>query len=96
LEASQDENGIILRIRTSGGLTVQTNGRNLVENRDRRNEARWEEALRMLEDHGLILDRRRKREVLALTDEGYRAADLLRQQSFLIPLGVPLSTCTNG
>lgn len=87
LEASQDEAGIVLRTRTNAGLTIQTNGWNLVDSRDPRTEARWEAALRQLCAGGLLQERGSKGEVFGLTEAGYQAAELFREhQPFtLIP-----------
>jgi hypothetical protein len=71
-EACRDKSGRVLRVRTMHGLTIQTNGKNLVENRDA--EAQWEGALRTLADNGLLQDRGAKGEVYSLTDEGYQMA----------------------
>ncbi|HEX6188640.1 MAG TPA: hypothetical protein VFZ40_11210 [Pyrinomonadaceae bacterium] len=53
-EASKDPHGRLLRIQTNGGLFVQTNGHEFVEQRSARQEARWEAALNELEVKGLI------------------------------------------
>jgi hypothetical protein len=74
-EAAKDKNGTILRLRTMGGLSVQTNGRNFVEDREPRTEARWESVVRELSENGLIQDRGYKNEVFAVTDKGYAAAE---------------------
>lgn len=83
IEASQDKDGIILQLRTSEGLFVQSNGMNLVEDAEPRSEAQWEAAMRQLRESGLIQDRGHKGEVFSLTDEGYRVADLVREQSLV-------------
>jgi hypothetical protein len=92
-EACRDKAGIVLRLRTSGGLTVQTNGRNLVDSRDPKIEASWEDAVRDLRDLGLLQLRGGKEEVFSLTGEGYRIAELLRDQTYNIP-SVVLPTYT--
>ncbi len=83
VEASQDKNGIVLRVRTSSGLTIQTNGINFVDSPDPRTEAQWEGAIRQLRDNGLLQDRGYKGEVFSITDEGYRVADLVREQQLV-------------
>lgn len=85
LEASRDQNGIILKMYTLDGLTIQTNGRILVDNAEPRTEARWEAALRQLHELGLVHDRGYIGEVFALTHAGYRAADQLREESSPVP-----------
>jgi hypothetical protein len=75
-EAAKDKHGTILRTRTMSGLSVGTNGREFVE--DRQNpkvEARWESVVRELVDEGLIQDRGYKNEVFAVTHKGYAAAE---------------------
>ncbi|MEI8370414.1 MAG: DUF4062 domain-containing protein [Planctomycetia bacterium] len=79
LEASaSDPSGRLMRIRHLGGLIVQASGRNFSKEGDARSETRWEGVIRELEGLGFIEDRGYKREVFAVTDEGFRIADLLR------------------
>jgi hypothetical protein len=66
-----------LKIRTFGGLTIQTNGRNFVNSKDPRSEAKWETALQLLIDNGLVQDLGYKGEVFNLTDYGYQVADTI-------------------
>jgi hypothetical protein len=80
LELSQDRAGRLMKLRSSAGFSVQTNSKNLVESQDPRTQARWEEAVRQLEAEGLIQDRGYKGEVFAITEAGYKIADLLRGQ----------------
>lgn len=79
IEASQDRNGIIMKVRSLGGLTVQTNGKQFVEKGNPRSEAAWEAAITELYDSGFLQDQGYKGEVFSLTNEGYRIADLLSQ-----------------
>ena len=74
-EASLDNSGSILRIRTFGGLDIQTNGKNLVDSGNPRSEAKWEAALQQLIDNGLVQDLGYKGEIFNLTDYGYQVAD---------------------
>lgn len=79
LEAVQDRGGSVLRVMTSGGLTIQTNGKNMVTSpEDARCEAVWEAALNELSDTGLLEDRGYKGEVFRVTRDGYELADLLK------------------
>lgn len=80
LEATQDPDGIVLKVRSDFGLTILTNGQDLVDSQQPRDTARWQAALQELCDVGLLQDRGRKGEVFAVTDEGYRVADLLREE----------------
>jgi hypothetical protein len=78
IAVADDPKGILLRIRTRDGWAVQTNDRNFNADGDARSEARWERAIEELEEHELIKDRGSKQQAFAITDEGYRIADLLR------------------
>ena len=80
IEAAQDTNGMIMNSPTMGGRIIQTNGRGFVEPGDPRSEARWRGAVNELHRLGLIEDRGYKGEAFAVTDDGYRAAEFLRQQ----------------
>ena len=79
IEASQDKNGIVMRLHTLGGTTIQTNEKQFAEQGNSRSEAAWSAAVDQLENHGLIEDRALKGEVFFMTHEGYKVADLLRQ-----------------
>jgi hypothetical protein len=76
--AASDPTGRLMRIRHLGGLVVQASGRNFAKEGDARSEARWEGVISELEGLGFIEDRGYNREVFAVTDEGFRIADLLR------------------
>jgi hypothetical protein len=76
--AATDPTGCLMRIRHLGGLVVQASGRNFAKEGDARSEALWEGVIKELEDLGFIEDRGFKREVFAVTHEGFRIADLLR------------------
>ena len=76
--AASDPTGRLIRIRHLGGLLVQASGRRFAKEGDARSEARWEGVIKELEDLGFIEDRGFKREVFAVTHEGFRIADLLR------------------
>ncbi len=80
LEASKDRSGTIIRIRDSGGLTVQTNGKNLTPSRSPRDESTWYEAVEELKILGLIRDVSHSGEVFELTRSGWELADALSQQ----------------
>jgi predicted nucleotide-binding protein len=79
-EAAQDKNGMIMSLPTMGGRIIQTNDRGFVEPGDPRSEARWKGAVDELHRLGLIEDRGHKREAFAVTNDGYRVAEHLRQQ----------------
>ena len=77
--AAADPKATIIRTRThNAGTSVRTtNSSNLVEVGSVRSEAEWEGALKQLEDKGLVVARDGKREIFAVTDEGFRIADLI-------------------
>jgi len=76
-EASQDDGGTILHARYIGGTAIQTNGKNLIPSNDRREVAKWEEALEQLRSYDLVVDRGLKGEVFEITNLGYQVADMI-------------------
>ncbi len=80
LAASEGDDGDILCITDSGGLTVQANRQILFDGGRARDEAKWRAAVQELEETGLIDDRGHKGEVFAVTHRGYEIADLARQE----------------
>ncbi len=76
-EASMDEHGAIIHVKTLGGTTIQTNGKNMVAYNDPRDIAKWESALNELITAKLIVDQGYKGELFDLTDLGYRMADTI-------------------
>lgn len=79
-EAAEAQDGRVLRVRTKDGLTVRTNEKNFVDQKDPRTEARWEAAVRQLTDLRFLQDVGHKGEVFAVTGDGYEMADHLRKQ----------------
>ncbi|HYV38589.1 MAG TPA: hypothetical protein VE988_23090 [Gemmataceae bacterium] len=82
VETTQDRRGLLYKARTMRGLTIQTNGKDFVEGIFPRKHIRWEGALKELRNAGLLEDRGNKGEVYAVTHEGYRVADLLRERQY--------------
>ena len=76
-EASQDSGGTIIHARYIGGSAVQANGKNLIPSDDRREVAKWEEALAQLVTEELVADRSGKGEVFQITNLGYQTADMI-------------------
>ena len=76
-EASADSHGSIMHLRYIGGTNIQTNGKNLITQAERREIAKWEQALTELENSGLIVARGNKREVYEVTNLGYQIADMI-------------------
>jgi hypothetical protein len=79
-EASNDPQGTIMNIRMMSGRVIQANQRGFIEDGNPRSEARWIGALNELRNHDLIEDRGGQGELFFVTDEGYRIADLLKQE----------------
>lgn len=76
-EASRDPGGTIIHARYIGGTAIQTNGKNLIPSEERREVAKWEEALEQLASNGLVIDRGYKGEVFEITNLGYQVADMI-------------------
>lgn len=74
----QDPHGVVLKTLTMGGLAVETNGRDMLnEPRNPRAEARWNVAVEELIRWGFLEGRDIKGEVWSVTDQGYRVGDRL-------------------
>jgi len=76
-EASQDNHGTILYVRTLRGTDIQTNGKNLIPEQNPRIVAQWESALNELIDNNLIVVRGQKGETYQVTNLGYQIADMI-------------------
>jgi hypothetical protein len=77
-EAIQDPHGVVLMTLTTGGLGVETNGRDMIaEPSNPRAQAGWRAAVRELVERGLLEVRDLKGEVFEVTDPGYRVGELL-------------------
>ena len=79
VSAYADPMGVILQSRSCIGLSLESNGRQFAEKGDRRSEARWRAALRVLEDLDLVENLRDTRTGFELTLGGYRVARLLHR-----------------
>ena len=75
VEGSLDKDGRILSYRSMAGLRIQANGKQFVEQSSPRSEARWEAALKHLDELELVHDLSHKGEFFRLTDLGYQFAD---------------------
>lgn len=78
LEASQDDHGVILMCRDSGGFTLQTNKKSLCEKKDLRAEASYRSAMKELLARGMIEGRGNRGETFGMLKPGYDMADVLR------------------
>jgi hypothetical protein len=76
-EASQDSYGRILHIRYIGGTDIQTNGKNVISSSERREVAKWEQALEELTAQRLVVARGQKGEVFEVSNLGYQIADMI-------------------
>lgn len=75
IAAADDTGGNIYRIGVIGGLKIQAGGRSFGKGGDRREMAKWDQALNDLVSYGLIQDVGHKGEIFELTSRGYDAAD---------------------
>lgn len=76
-EASRDPHGVILHARFIGGTAIQTNGKNLIRSEERREVAKWEQALEELTQKSLVVARGLKGEMFEVTNTGYQVADMI-------------------
>jgi len=77
-EASLDSHGTIIHVDYMEGTDVQTNGKNLIaEKSDRREVAKWEQAIAELTHEGLIVGQGYKGEIYQVTNLGYQIADMI-------------------
>jgi len=76
-EASLDAHGTVMHLRYIGGTDVQTNGKNLIQSKDRREVARWEAAIDELISNDFLIDRGYKGEIFEVTNLGYQIADMI-------------------
>lgn len=76
-EASLDPHGTILYVRYIGGTDIQTNGKNVIPSKERRDVAKWEEALQNLVDLDLLVARGHKGEMFEVSNRGYQVAEMI-------------------
>jgi hypothetical protein len=76
-EASLDAHGSILYVRYLAGTDLQTNGRNIIPSDQRREVAKWGQALNELAGLNLIIERGQKGEVFEVTNLGYQIAEMI-------------------
>jgi len=77
-EASASPDGVIMRIAYIGGLSIQTNGKNFIQDGNPRTRALWEGALEELQRASLIITSDSRGYVFRVTREGYETAELLK------------------
>jgi hypothetical protein len=76
--ASQDPQGVILRLQYGGGTTVQANDQVFTDDTNARSIALWEGAIEELEANGYVKAGSDAREVFSLTHKGFEAGDVLK------------------
>lgn len=76
-EASMDGHGSILYVRYMGGTNIQANGKNVIPSSERREVAKWEQALKELIDLQLVIERGHKGEFFEITNLGYQIAEMI-------------------
>lgn len=76
-DAAQDARGIIRKIRTLSGLTIETNGKEFGTTRDPESEAVWKEAINDLLERALVEDESGNGQVFRVTREGFRTVQQL-------------------
>ena len=78
IATTEDPYGVIMKTLSKDGLSIQTNGENMITENNAREESRWEDAFEQLVSNKLIRDRGFKGEVFVVTHQGYETADLLK------------------
>jgi hypothetical protein len=81
--ATEDKGGVVYRFRSKHRVTIETNDRDFIDIQIPGIQAHWESALKELQNLGLVEDRRHDGAVFAVTHEGYRVADLLRERHYV-------------
>lgn len=81
IEAAKSGDGAIRFMKFIGGVRIITNGKDFITDGNPKTRAIWEGAIEELEREGLITDRGFKREIFAVTREGYEVAELLSPQT---------------
>ena len=77
MEAAKDSMRRIHALRTLGGLSISANGKSFVETGDARSAARWEQAIRELVGHGLVVDPTGEGQIFEVTHSGFQLTDSL-------------------
>ena len=81
IAAAQDRFGLILKLRTMGGLIVESNGKSFVKGDSARAEAKWEQAMEDLHMAGCIKPEGDEGESFRITQRGYDIADSLNSNT---------------
>lgn len=81
LLAAAAGDGHILMTRSSSGQSVQAGKKQFAQLKNARSEALWKSAVDELRHTGLIEDRGHQGEVFAVTNDGYKVADILNEDA---------------
>lgn len=73
--------GTIVQVTTMAGTRVEANDQSFATIGDMRSEARWRAVVKELAQRGLIEDRGGRGELYFVTDSGFKAAELLKEES---------------
>lgn len=76
-EVSLDDQGSVMHVRYLGGTDIQTNGKNVIQSGERREIAKWEQALEELVHLNLVIERGHKGEFFEITNLGYQIAEMI-------------------
>ncbi|MBN2134086.1 MAG: HNH endonuclease [Sedimentisphaerales bacterium] len=77
IAASESRHGRVLMTLTSGGFAIGTGGRNVIQTQEPRDEARYRQAMKVLQETGCLDPCGYKGEVFRITHDGYLLADQL-------------------
>jgi len=66
-----------MNLRHLGGTDIQTNGKNVIPSNERREVAKWEQALAELTTLGLVVALGHKGELFEVSNLGYQIADMI-------------------
>jgi hypothetical protein len=78
-EAGRDRSGYVMVSEHMGGMSIETNERNFVEEGNPRSEAKWRRVVRELMTRGLLEQTDSNGEIFRVTDSGYQVLDLLKE-----------------
>ena len=77
IEASNDQNGNVVRLSVFGGVEISTNGKEFTKKGDPRSEALWESAINELSTENLLEPIGDTGEIFRVTNTGYMAAEVI-------------------
>jgi hypothetical protein len=78
-EACEDKDGVIVKTSSFDGLSIKTNSKEFVEQKNPRSEALWAAAVDELELKELVRDLKGNGQVYFVTHKGYSIHDRLKE-----------------